>query len=345
MTTPSFERFDYQLRSNKHVERKLVFDFLIRARRRFDTSNYNYLGLGSMWFADHRLAHRLLDVDKLISIEASNAARADFNKPFGTVEVLPGMSHDVLPTWTDEQWSNPFFAWMDYDGLLDQNIAADLSTFSRKLKPNSVLLVTANANYLNYKVKQSAVERAQKAGTPIDPRAIATLIKLLGDVVPAEYQGLKTSTGKPADVSAENFPKCMAESLIAFLRHKITVSGREHGGKPLRFVPLFNFCHKDGVEMVTVGGAIADAVSDTEWENILVADPVLKNNGKLPAHHRLDLIPITLREKLVLDSLLPSGAEQFAAGAIALGLKIAEDQAEKYRLHYKHFPTFVESPI
>lgn len=60
MTGASFERIDYQLRYNKHIERKLVFDILSRAAQRVSFSEHRYLGFGSMWFSDFRLARRLL---------------------------------------------------------------------------------------------------------------------------------------------------------------------------------------------------------------------------------------------------------------------------------------------
>ncbi|WP_069265187.1 O-methyltransferase [Paraburkholderia nodosa] len=342
----SFERFDYQLRSNKHIERKLIFDLLMRAKKTVNFAAYRYLGLGSMWFADHRLAHRLLGIDDLVSIEhTEHADRAEFNKPYGSVRVLPGMSYEVLPEWKDADWAKPSVVWMDYDGNLDEHIADDLALFAQRLHVGSVILVSVNAYYGNYKIKQTAVDAAAKRGVTIDPRAVATLNTLLGDVVPAKYQNLTTSTGRPADVKEMDFSECMAAALLAFLSHKVTSSGREENGQRLRFVPLFNFCHKDGVEMVTVGGAITGAESVGNWEAALTEDPVLESEGVSPIHHRLDLIPITLREKLVLDSILPSGTDAFAAQLEEKGVRIGREQAEKYRRHYRHFPIFVESPI
>lgn len=347
MSGPSFERFDYQLRSNKHIERKLVFDLLLRARGHYDFAKYGYLGLGSMWFADHRLAHRLLGINKLISIEATeHANRADFNKPYGAVTVLPGMSYEVMPTWTDKDWENPFIVWMDYDGVLDEHAVEDLSIFTQKLKPNSVLLVTVNAYFGNYRIRKDAVDAAAKRGEIIDPRSVATLSRLLGNVVPEQYSKLTSLTGKPSDVKEDNFSPCIADSLLAFLSHKVTAGGRQQGDHLLRFVPLFNFCHKDGVEMVTVGGVICDSENAQIWQNVLLGEPMLaRPETGLPLHHRLDLIPITLREKLVLDSILPMDKEAFAEQVNAYGLKIGIEQAEKYRKHYRHFPMFVETPI
>ncbi len=368
--TASFEQFDYQLRSNKHIERKLVFDLLLRARKYFPLEKYKYLGLGSLWFADHRLAHRLLNIDELISIEANeHAARADFNKPYGSVRVLSGMSHEVLPQFKKADWSIPYIAWMDYDGLLDENVQADLSRFVTNLQPGSVILVTLNASFRSYKTNQTGIAAAERRGETIDPRAVEKLIRFLGNVVPEKYL-LKDEAGKSQDVTSAEFPQVMAESILKYLGHKVTTSGREGDAidnedeaiadpeivqgrpierkipkrKPLCFVPLFNIFHKDGADMITVGGAICAEKDVEAWRSLLAADPVLKSQGNSPVHHKLDLIPITLREKLVLDSLLPS-AQPLGQLAVNIGLKIDDEQIEKYRQHYRHFPMFFESPL
>lgn len=373
----SFEQFDYQLRSNKHIERKLVFELLLRARKYFSLEKYKYLGLGSLWFADHRLAHRLLNIDELISIEANEyAARADFNKPYGSIKVLPGMSHEVLPQFKKEDWDTPYIVWMDYDGLLDENVQADLSKFVTNLQPGSVILITLNASFRSYKTNQTGIAAAERRGETIDPRAVEKLIRFLGNVVPEKYL-LKDENGKFRDVTAAEFPQIMAESILKYLGHKVTTSGREGDAaenkdgdaadnkdeataeqtivenpivrkktkqKPLCFVPLFNMFHKDGADMITVGGAICAEKEVEAWRSLLAADPVLKSQASLPIHHKLDLIPITLREKLVLDSLLPS-VQPLGKLAANSGLKIEDEQIEKYRQHYRHFPMFFESPL
>lgn len=368
--TASFEQFDYQLRSNKHIERKLVFDLLSRGRKYFPLEDYKYLGLGSLWFADHRLAHKLLNITDLISIEASeHADRAVFNKPYGSVRVLPGMSHEVLPQFQAHEWSVPYIVWMDYDGLLDENVAADLSRFVANLQPGSVILVTLNAAFRSYKTNQTGIAAAERRGETIDPRAVAKLVRFLGNVVPEKYL-VRGDAGKMQDTTSAEFPQVMAESILKYLSHKVVASGRvgdaieekdevsadqdvregipsgkkEPKKTPLSFIPLFNIFHKDGADMITVGGAISSEKDAGDWRSLLATDPVLKSKDGMPTYHQLDLIPITLREKMVLDSLLPS-TEPLGQLAIASGLKIEEAQIEKYRHHYRHFPMFFESPL
>lgn len=122
---PSFERFDYLLRSNKQIERKLLFDLLVRSRKFVKYEEYRYLGLGSMWFVDHRMAHRLLGIDHLYSIEkGEHASRAEFNRPYGCIEVWPGDVSDVLKNMPAQDWAQPYVVWLYYDGALLPSVVA-----------------------------------------------------------------------------------------------------------------------------------------------------------------------------------------------------------------------------
>jgi hypothetical protein len=340
MSVPSYERFDYQLRANKHIERRIVFDLLQRASAYFKFENY--IGLGSMWFTDHRLAHKLLGIDNLTSIEAQNHQRAEFNKPYGSVTVLAGMSHDVLPL--HKKWDGRTIVWMDYDGNLVPDVAKDLELFTQKLTPGSVLIFTVNSTFSNYRKKGSYVEAQKERGISVDPRAIATVATILESEVPEKFS--EAGGSERSDATTESFSSDMAHMVFDFISHKLNRSGRvDETGNPLTFVPLFNIAHQDGAEMLTLGGVICFKNEAETWGDIIEHDPILRKEGDYIAHHRLDLIPITLREKLMLDMLLPQEEQPFIESAVAKGIQLPADQIAKYRLHYRHFPVFVETPI
>src|SRR5262249_18751827 len=97
---PSFERVDYSIRTNKNIERKLVFDRLRTLDAALHFSTYRYMGLGSMWFVDFVLAHRALRINELWSLEESNADRAEFNKPYDCIRIIPGTTTTTLEGMT-----------------------------------------------------------------------------------------------------------------------------------------------------------------------------------------------------------------------------------------------------
>lgn len=341
MTSPSFERIDYQLRYNKHIERKLIFDVLLRARQLIGFNDHQYLGFGSMWFADFRLAHRLLGLHRMISMEhAQYAPRARFNSPYHSIQVKGGHSSTILESI---DWSLPVVAWLDYDGTLEPQVAKDLKFVLEHSAPNSVVLVTLNAARGSYRPKKDGHrDRIETALGQVE-------YMLMPGVVPARFEPPPT-TSSHGDVKEQLFPEFLAEAVLSYMMHAVVTSGGRltpgsSEAQPSGFVPLFNFCHKDGVDMITVGGAITGG-GDSIWRNQIAEDIERSSDQGIPVHQRLDLVPLTLKEKLVLDSCLPESEQTiFLARAKDNGIRLGDDELQKYWRHYRHFPVFFEAPV
>lgn len=348
MTGPSFERVDYQLRYNKHIERKLIFDVLARAKSLIGFDSHRYLGFGSMWFSDFRLAHRILGLSSMISIEREKyAERATFNQPYRCIDVQGENSTDFLRKL---EWNSPFISWLDYDGCLETSVVEDLSILLDECPTGSVVLVSVNAKRSNYRPRNPIRAIAGKRlGT-----ALGSVEALLGGgVVSPRFEPSRVGAGAAhEDVLDENFPEFIAEALLAFMVHRIVSTGRKFGvspdGKdiPLRFLPLFNFCHKDGVEMITVGGVVCSGSDDgNPWCNDAALGIERNATDRFPKHQRLDLVPLTLKEKLTLDSCLPHEEPGFLAAAKGKGIRLDDSELSKYWRYYGQFPVFFEVPV
>lgn len=378
---PSFERIDYQLRYNKHIERKLVFDVLAYIRQMIGIEQHQYLGFGSMWFADFRLAHRLLGMNQMISMEKEqHADRAKFNSPYYSIEVKGGMSSDSLKAI---DWSKPVIAWLDYDGTLDSDAAADLKQILQNCLADSVVIVTLNANRDSYRTRGVNGPRARKQTALGQVESM-----LVPGVVPARFEPVNTGVGH-GDVKEEDFPEFLADSVLAYMTHLVNRGGGQitdetSTPETATFLPLFNLCHKDGVDMITVGGAVT-AGARSAWHHEIVQfaqqlhavppkdnmegaisldgpempgdatevqdivrreEPESKSPTRIVDQLRLDLVPITLKEKLILDACLPdSSTEAFIERAKESGVCLDPAELGKYWRHYRHFPVFMETPI
>ena len=242
MASPSFERIDYSIRTNKNIERKLVFERLLKMKSFLDLSSYRYLGLGSIWFPDFVLAHRILGITDLWSVERESPNRAEYNRPYGCIDIRPGASSDVLDGMTREQWAKPSVVWFDYDGIFDLDVRADCHKLLERLSVWSLILVSVNASRRSYKSPGLADETG---------KVIERLRDLFADAVPAN-----ALDGGAADVSNERFPDVLGSAILNLMTHVVRTSGRGTGGTPDRFVPLFQLRHRDGAEMTTVGGMI-----------------------------------------------------------------------------------------
>lgn len=343
MTLPSFERFDYLLRTNKHIERKLVFDVLSAAARSTDFSKYWYLGFGSMWFGDFRLAHRLLGIDVMISIERSDyAPRAMFNRPFAGVTVEPGECGDVLKRLQPSTWEKPLVAWLDYDGHLNSDIVVDIDRILSMAQPDSVVAVTVNAARNTYRV------RGQGGPKSRSDLGVGVVESFLGPAcIAARFQPTVTGAGAQQEISEKIFPEFLIDAIMTYMSHKIVSLARVANGERLTFVPLFRLHHRDGADMVTVGGAITRESGAAAWETALARQPTVTDGTGQAAYTALDLIPITVKEKIALDACLPSSAENegYMEAAKEAGLKLDDEDIRKYERFYRHFPVFVETSM
>jgi hypothetical protein len=344
MKPPSFERIDYQLRCNKNIERRLVFERLERMKSIADFSNYSYIGFGSVWFVDFRIAHRRLGIHKMLSIEhAEYAERAKFNIPFGCIKVMPGEASNVLSAIDDEFWEKPSLIWLDYDGCLDPSVANDMAIVLDRAAPGSVFIISVNANFASYRPRNVSGPRNREHTTLGQLESI-----LSGITVPPRFNKTETTaTGNHPDVSAEAFPEMLSVMTLSWMTHRVASSGRKPSGASktlIEFLPLFNFLHKDGAEMVTVGGVISPQEEKPIYQKQLTADVVFSTHERsLPAHERIDLIPMTLAEKSILDTCLPNSDADFMTSAKIKGIKISDDSLLKYRRYYRDYPVFLEA--
>ena len=132
------------------------------------------------------------------------------------------------------------------------------------------------------------------------------------------------------------------------MTHKISSSARQDAdGHRLKFVPLFRLHHRDGADMVTVGGAIVSEPEISNWKAQLMQRPLLGNQLGDSIYCKLDLVPITVKEKITLDECLPDrgNGSSFLAAAKSAGIKLDEDEIRKYKKFYCHFPLFAETAI
>jgi hypothetical protein len=258
-----------------------------------------------------------------------SSSRADYNKPYDCIEIKPGAATDVLTSMTDEEWTTPLVAWLDYDGRFDQDVRSDCELLFTRAKAGSVIVITVNAYRNNYR-------------TLIKPGewnpSVHALRDLFGDSLPDS-----DLPPEPRDIEFSKFPNLLASSILNLMTRIVRTNGRGSDGFPDRFVPLFSFEHSDSSPMVTVGGIV------TEWRRIpeleatlgLQADALFEGGAKM--REILDLIPITIKEKLALDRLLPCSDEEFDIRFGGSGIKLDLEQAKKYRRLYAHFPVFAET--
>ncbi len=155
-TLTSSERINYSLRPNKHIERTIVFRALQALEQELKISRYRYIGMGSLWFVDFLMAHRLLRISDMLSVEGKLFPRAHANRPLSCIRVIEGQTSTVLRK--EPLKDKPAVVWLDYDGPTTADVLEDLAYVVGELPNGSAVLVTVNANPPRDKAKIDAVE-------------------------------------------------------------------------------------------------------------------------------------------------------------------------------------------
>lgn len=316
----STDSINFSVRQNKAIERSLAFEGLQQLMAAMaEGTEYLYVGLGSIWFVDFDMAHRLLGIDSMISVEsdAITHRRANYNKPYGSIEVVPGDSDDVLPELIKtrpELSEKPWILWLDYDKHLDERKLREFDDLIRTLPPNSVLLTTFNAKAGSY------------ARRPADRRE--AFIDLLGDAFPNER-----FPSNNAFKDDQMIMDALADAVLDRLG-----SRTNHFARPGGFVPGFKLKYADNAPMVTVGGCFPSEERSGHVRDLVASDdwPCFLDDAILTP-------PLTLREAHALKALLPRQASPTRTDVQELGFDLSEESIESFVRHYKHYPMFVQA--
>jgi hypothetical protein len=310
---PSFDAINYSLRPSKTVQRKIVFSGMAILQHHLNLERMAYVGFGSIWFTDFTLAHRLLGVNDMISIEKDDIGyrRALFNAPYATVRVEPGFSYNVLPNlYRDASLAGrPWMVWLDYDYELNESICEDVRSLIENAPENSIVIITFNGKDGKYGRPAERPER---------------LKALLGSVVPDAL--------RPDTCKEDRIQGTLANLSLDFMQ-SIAADLARPGG----FVPAFRLIYKDSTPMVTVGGVLPakgaarvtrDVVDGAGWPGRPVK--------RITAPH------LTMREAATLQAKLPSTVKLSRAIVQGLGFDLEDEQIEAFQTYYREYPAFAQ---
>ena len=228
----SYRLIDYRLRPSKHAERLMLCD-AFRHLRFHIIEDYQYVGLGSIYFSDFRLFHRNLGISRMTSIEEqiNDEGRFEWNKPYSGIDILFGRTEERLSE-IDFEW--PTIIWLDYDGPLVDSVINDIRTVAHSASHGSVLVVSVNAQ--PRAPDDTGADMLEQVRTEVGSGRIPTdtdLDALRGWGLANFYRGVGDNEIHDA-LAAANGVRRTRTRLI--------------------YEQLFNFQYKDSTRMVTFGG-------------------------------------------------------------------------------------------
>ncbi|MCI9865560.1 hypothetical protein RHIZ_06345 [Rhizobium skierniewicense] len=322
-TENSFEAIDYRLRPAKYAERLMVSEIV--ARSRFHTlTEYQYVGMGSVYFTDFKLFHRTLGISRLTSIESADVQdRFTYNKPFNHITLSFGSTATVLPSI---DWSHPALVWLDYDGQISQDKLLDAALVVSRAKSGSFLFFSINAEKPSPK-GMTAVEREKDL--------VSALRRMVDPAtIPAETKH-RDLQGKQARRVYTKLINYMIEAELA----RYNAAAKRNGQPTRMWKQVMNLIYKDGATMLTIGGVIHE--HEHEEQYVMSAFNLLSTYRGEDSEPLVITIPkLTPKEMTELESVVAQDPQ----GCAVLPFIPLDDRSNFVRFH-RYLPNFVSADI
>lgn len=326
----SFEKFNYLLRPNKSVERKMVCEMIAGIAAINDLSSYQYIGFGSTYFADFSLFHRSFGINKMISIESVEHAkrRCEFNKPYNCIELKMGHSYTILPNLDISNRDS--IIWLDYDKQISDHVFSDINTVVTQMRPESFFLLSINAEI-------KALEQPSEDGST---DAKKYLFELIGDErFPNEY------LDKPINKKTylEILHTCIIQQILTAVQKR---NGMED--KKMVFRQTAHFEYRDGIRMITIGGFLLEEENaDEQLAKMKIENLPFYRDGK--DTFSIQCPVLSIKEIQALNAYLPckpmDEESQLFEKEELNEFPVNNGDINDYASLYRYFPNFAETVL
>lgn len=310
----SYLKVNYALRPGKNIERKMIAEALMRLSVFRRVKTYRYIGLGSTFYSDFTLFHRLLGLSPMFSMQKhlGDDDRFDFNLPLRCTKNKFGKSTDVLPEFT---WEGiPTIVWLDYDDKLDKSMLDDVGFLTSVLSPSSVLIVTVRSKGVDF--GDQTKDRLINLKTSLED-------KLPHNVSQSELVNL-------------NFHKVIRRTINANIGDVLTKRNAAVTlNQRIKYEQFLYFTYDDSTPMVTVGGLFIKEKQNKLFSRCDFSSLEFYKSGEFP--YNIYAPNLTIREQRHLDKQLP-GSRIKSPG-------VPQEDLEAYGKLYRYFPRFVEAEL
>lgn len=309
--TDSFLKVYYELRTSKQIERRMLIHSFHELRNLgCNIANYQYCGMGSIFFTDYILFHKYLGIDDMISVEYSAKAkkRTNFNKPFKFIKLK---FEDISNTISTLSKKKKHILWLDYDSYPDESKLSSIRDSINRLTTFSILLITFDAELLK-----------NNKNLP-DPEVTYKFYKDLYDIF-FDHKFTK-----------EDFTKAKLPKTIIKLTSNL-ITNSLSGNNEKIFQPLYSFVYADGHQMLTMGGILLpknDPI-DLNKMNIQSMHFIRTSFAADPYHIHVPII--TKKERTYIDSLI-NKKEKINVDKFEIDSKMIADYQEIYRYYPNYF--------
>jgi hypothetical protein len=319
---PSYSQFHYGLRPAKHVERKMMAEAFLRLAAFEALSEYRYVGLGSVYFVDIALIHRLLRTHHIVSIEkrddAATQRRFMFNRPFACVDVRFGPSEKILPSLP---WDRRSIVWLDYDGGFAPSVLTDLSTVAASVRSGSLVCFTVNGTAPKDDVVSDTGEVRRTAAEKFS----ATF---KGRPLPHGFSG--------SNLTVPEYPKIVRQMGLDQIERALADRNKVlPPPKRLSARQIFFFRYADNAPMITVGWVIVSESELSLFASARIGDLDFIRTGD--DFLAIDVPILTQKELKYLEHQLP-----VPLGRRLKGRGLTDEELRAFEALYRYYPSYAE---
>jgi len=326
---PSFEKINYIFRPKKQIERKIFIELFqkIQNTLNINISEYQYIGLGSIYYYDFILFHKYLNIRDMVSLDdKEDYNRFEFNKPFDFIEFKNMSTTDFL---SKNDLNKKSFIWFDYDSSLirynpynktffnTEAIFEDIKIITKKSKERDLFILT-----VNIRIKDTLFDSPK-----------------LKQVFINEYDEYLSDQYKQTDnITYEKYPLIIQNIIINIFRNNEQFY-------PVKFRKLFSFIYQDGAPMYTIGGIFS---KDNLQDKIVEEDSFFQIDENKFVN--IDVPLLTYYEKMKLDKKIVDIEKNWDSLneekiIKMLGFEMEPSELRSYLDYHRYYPQYYEGII
>ncbi len=329
MSKPSFITINYMFRLKKQIERKMLIEFFqnMQHELNINISEYQYIGLGSIYYYDFILFHKYLNIQDMVSLDDKEyCKRFEFNKPFDFITFKNMTTNEFL---SNNELDKKSFIWFDYDSKLfsyskkhnlfynTEGIFEDIRIITKKSKEQDLFILTVNMGiketlFSNTKFKEAFIGKYDK-------------------YLSQKYKQVK-------EITFKNYPLIVQNIIINIFRNNEKF-------QRVKFRKLFSFIYQDTAPMYTIGGIFSKKNLSSkliEKDNLFKADENKLVDINVPLLTYCEKMKLDKNIFAIEENLDPLNKEEIIK---LLGFEMETNELKSYLNYHRYYPQYYEGII
>jgi len=316
-------------RPKKQIERKILIEFFqnMQHELNINISEYQYIGLGSIYYYDFILFHKYLNIRDMVSLDDKEySKRFEFNKPFDFITFKNISTTEFL---SNNELDKKLLIWFDYDSSLISYNKQHESFVSKKGIFDDIRITTNKSKELDLFVLTVNMKIQETLFNSLKFKK--AFINEYDEYLSQQYKQVKK-------ITFENYPLIIQNIIINIFRN----NEKFH---PVKFRKLFSFIYQDTAPMYTIGGIFSK--NDPSGKLIKKDSFFEADENKLVD---IDVPLLTYCEKMMLDKnifAIKKNLDSLNEEEIIkmLGFEMESDELKSYLNYYRYYPQYYEGII